>query len=340
MADFTKVGIDIGTNTIKIVELEPSGKDKWKLISAASVATPAGGIVTNAANVGTVSQIMAKMIREIGIRSRRAVISLPEEQVSSHVVEMPYMNDDEVKKALAWQVEQYIPIPADKAVWSHQIVKKDQSAGTMEVLLVAAAKNLVNLYTSAVDQAGLEVVAIETELMATARAVKLPEVPLFVVADIGANGTNLGIISHDQLVFTRSIPTGGTAFTRAIESGLSLDTATAEQYKNSYGFSEDKLKGELVKVMQPVLAVIAGEIRKTIDFYISKHPTDQVRMVITTGGVSALPELVSRLSGLVGTEVVVGNPLSRIQMNQQQASAMEGTAPIYTVAMGLAMRSV
>lgn len=340
MADVVKVGIDIGTTTIKIVELAPAGKDKWKLLSAASVATPQGGVMANAGNSAMTAQTLVKLLKEVGIKSKKAVLALPEEQVSSHIVEMPVMNDDEVAQALNWQVEQYIPIPAEKAVWSHQVIKKDTTTGTMEVLLVAAAKNLVNTYTSVVEQAGLEVVAIETELMATARAVYSTDVPLMLVVDIGSNGTDIGLVSHGQLVFARTIPTGGTAFTRAIETGLNLDTATAEQYKNTYGFSEDKLKGELVKVMSPVLTVIANEIKKTSDFYTSKHSNEQVRLVVLTGGVATLPEMVTNLTKMVGIEVVLGNPLSHVQMTSAQASAMEGNAPLYTVALGLAMRTL
>ena len=338
MADVNKIGLDIGSTTIKAVELSPSGKDKWKLLAAASIATPGGGLMASPGNMAMTAQTIVKMLKEVGIKSKKVVLALPEEQVSTHIVEMPVMNDDEVRQALNWQVEQYIPIPAEKAVWSHQVIKKDTTTGSMEVLLVAAAKNLVNTYTSAVEQAGLEVVAIETELMATARAVYTSDLPLMLVVDIGSNGTDLGLVSHGQLVFARTIPTGGTAFTRAIETGLGLDTTTAEQYKNTYGFGEGKLKGELVKVMTPVLNVIATEIKKTADFYTSKHANEQVRLVVLTGGVATLPELATTLTKMVGIEVALGNPLSHVQMTSAQASAMEGNATLYTVALGLAMR--
>ncbi len=332
------LGVDIGSASIKLVELMQSGKDRWQLLTAASISTPVGGVMANPGNAAAVSQLITKLIKEIGVKTKKAVVGLPEEQVSSHVVEIPMMKEDEVRHALEWQVEQYIPIPADKAVWSHQVLKREQTGSTMEVMLVAAAKNLVATYTSVLEQAGLEVVAVETELTATARAVSNPDLPLFIVADIGAGGTDIGIVNNGQLVFARTIPTGGNAFTRAIETGLNLDTPTAEQYKNTYGFRADSLKGELVKVLIPVVTVIGEEIRKTADFYTSKHPGEQIRMAVLSGGVATLPEMVGTLSGMTGIEVVLGNPLSKLQMNSRQAKSMEGTAPIYTVALGLAMR--
>lgn len=340
MADLPKIGVDIGSATIKLVELQPQGKDKWRLLSAASMTTPNGGISGGPGNMVVISQSIAKILKEVGIRSRKAVVALPEEQVSSHVVEMPIMSEAEVEQALQWQVEQYIPIPADKAVWSHTTIRKDASSGGMEVLLVASAKTLVNSYIQVLEQAGLDVVAVETELMATARAEVPVNSPLSLVVDIGSGGTDLGIVSQGQLMFSRTIPTGGESFTRAIESGLNLDTATAEQYKNSYGLAESKLKGELSKAMKPVLTVIAGEIRKTVDFYTSKHLGEVVKLAVLSGGVASMPELVKLLSEQVGVEMVIGNPLARVLLDAKQAKAMEGNAPFYGVALGLAMRSI
>jgi type IV pilus assembly protein PilM len=340
MSDIPKIGIDIGSASIKLVELAPVGRNKWKLLGAAAMPSPVGGIVGNPNNLGVISQSIAKMIREAGVRSRKVVAALPEEQISSHVVEMPFMSDDEIKQALQWQVEQYIPIPADKAVWSHQVIKKDPSSGEMEILLVAAAKTLVNSYNQVLDQAGLEVLALETELMATARAEVLNDVPLSLIVDIGAKSTDLGIVQMGQLVFARTIPTAGEAFTRAIETALNMDTEQAEQYKNSYGFSADKLGGKLTDAMKPVLAVIATEIKKTTEFYVSKHSGTAMKMVTLSGGVAALPEVVGALSGMLGMEVAVGDPFRQVELTEAQSRSLAGNGPFYAVAVGLAMRQV
>ena len=196
MADLPKLGIDIGNSTIKLVELVPNGKMKWKLVTAASISSVPGGIAGGSANLPSLTGALIKLIKESGAKSRRVIAALPEEQVSSHVVEMPIMKDDELKQALQWQVEQYIPIPAEKATWSHQVISKNEGTGSMEVLLVAASKNLVNSYLQVLEQAGLSVEALETELTATARAVTNPDSPLSVVVDIGSKSSDLGIISR------------------------------------------------------------------------------------------------------------------------------------------------
>jgi type IV pilus assembly protein PilM len=280
------------------------------------------------------------MKKEAGVKTNRVIVALPEEQVSSHIVELPLMSDDEVKQALTWQVEQYIPIPADRAVWSYEVIRKDQGSGAMEVLLVAAAKNLVNAYISILEQTGFEVVAMETELMATARAEVPAEYPLSLVIDIGSKSTDMGVVEHGQLVFARTVPTAGEAFTRAIQTSLGLDAAQAEQYKTTYGFDATKLGGKLNEAMKPVLNVISAEIKKTADFYTSKHSGEGVKLVTISGGVSVLPEMAGVLSGMLGMEVSIGNPFLKLDMDKGQATALAGGGPIYGVAVGLAMRDI
>jgi len=210
----------------------------------------------------------------------------------------------------------------------------------MEVLLVASAKNLVNAYINILEQAGLEVVAMETELMATVRSEVPAEYPLSLIVDIGSKTTDVGVVEKGQLVFSRTVPTAGEAFTRAIQTGLGLDANQAEQYKATYGFAADKLGGKLAEAMKPVLNVIASEIKKTADFYASKHSAQGLNLVTLSGGVAVLPEMVTVLSGMLGMEVSVGNPLFKLVMEKNQTQAITASGPIYGVAIGLAMRDI
>ena len=340
MADLPKIGIDIGSASIKLVELAPERKGMWKLVTAASMTTPPGFSVESGASGSGMSQVISKLVKESGARSRRVIVALPEEQASSHIIEMPIMKDEELKKALQWQVEQYIPIPSEKAVWSSQVIGKHESSGTMEVLLVAAAKNLVNGYVQIMEQAGLEVEVLETELVAEARSLASEKLPFVLIVDIGAKSSDLGVVNRGQLVFARTIPTSGASFNRAIETGLGLDALQADEYKNSYGFAANQLGGKVAAAMKPVLDVVANEIKKTVDFYVSKHPGEVVNAVILSGGVASVPEIVTMLSAILGVEVVVGNPFVNVNMNDKQRTLLAGAGPFYSVAVGLAMREL
>lgn len=90
--------------------------------------------------------------------------------------------------------------------------------------------------------------------------------------------------------------------------------------------------------MKPVLQVISAEVKKTIDYYASKHAGETIKSVIITGGVAAVPDVVSALSANLGLEVVVGNPLARVVVDSSQQKALKGNEPFYAVAVGLAER--
>ncbi len=336
MSALPQLGIDIGTSSMKVVELVPTGKKGWRLAAAASMPSPAGGIQPNLANSQQYSAAVARLIKESGARSKRVVCAIPEEQVSSHIVQMPVMKESEIDEALQWQVEQYIPIPQDQATWSYKILSQDTNG--MEILLVASSKELIETYKKILEQAGLEVAAMETELMATARAMLTPESPLSVIVDIGSRTTDLGIIRGNELLFARTIPTAGEALSRALQTGLGLDAAQAEQYKNTYGFSRTQMDGKVMEAMKPVLGLIATEIKKTIDFYVSKHSQETVKVVVLSGGVAAMPDIVGNLSGMLGLETVVGNPFNQVSLDKAQATSLAGSESFYGVAVGLAKR--
>jgi len=159
------------------------------------------------------------------------------------------------------------------------------------------------------------------------------------IVDIGAKSTDLGIVRAGQMVFARTIPTAGEAFTRAIEAALGLASGQAEEYKRTYGFDTQKMQGKITEAMKPVMNVITAEVRKTGDFYMSKHRGEQVKLVTLSGGVALVPEVVNVLSGLLGMEVAVGNPFNRIEMDKNKTSQLLGLGPFYAVAAGLAMRT-
>jgi len=309
MSNLPRLGIDIGSTTTKMVELVPAGKDKWKLVTAASMPSFSGGIAGNPANLGSFSQALIKMRKEAGVRATKVIAALPEGQV-------------------------------DRAVWSHQVIRKDPTSGGMEVMLVAAAKNLVNAYVSIMEQAGLEVVALETELMAISRAMVPSSYPTSLIIDVGSKSTNVGVVEKGQLVFARTIPTAGEALTRAIQSSLGLELSLAEQYKVTYGLDSTKLGGKLVEAMKPVLNVISSEIRKTADFYTSKHSGQGITLATLTGGVAMMPEMVAMLSGAVGMEMSVGDPFIKLVLDKPQQQALATSGPLYGVAVGLGMRDI
>jgi type IV pilus assembly protein PilM len=334
------VGLDIGTRTIKIVELEKEG---------ASFSLSASGIVGFSGNsvekivddkeMSTFAQVIKKLHSETGAGGNDVVLAIPEQGAFTRTVTFPLLTDAEIASAVKWELEQYIPIPASEAISQHIILERNEKSSppSVLVLLVAAPRVLVEKYTKLVQMAGLNPIAVETELVALTRALAPPDKTILLV-DLGANSTDIAIAKNSMLCFSRSIPLAGEAFTRAVSQGLGVNTTQAEEYKKTYGLVSSQLEGKVKTALDPVLRLVVDEIKKAISFYQSEQKGEAPTAVQVSGGTSGMPQIITSLTELLGIEVSVANPFSKVKMDPETAKKLAPYAPLYSVATGLAMR--
>lgn len=336
-----KVGLDIGSRTVKVVELAKDGK-AWRLKGAGIVGYKGAqiGQIKDERELISVGEVVKKLHKEAKIGSKEVTIALPEAQVFTRPIRFPMLTDQEIASAVKWEAEQYIPIPVDEAVIQHQVLERREKVTPPEVLvlLVAAPRNLVEKYVKVVKLAKLTPVAVETELMALVRALA-PEDTVAMLVDFGARSTDLAIAKNGQLAFSRSIPTAGEAFTRAVAQSLGIESQQAEEYKRTYGLSSKKLEGKVRGAMDPVFRMVVDEIKKAIHYYQSEEKGEAPKTIVLTGGTAGMPEAASTFTRLIGIEVMVGNPFAKVKVESEMTKNLEGYGPLYSIAVGLAMRS-
>ncbi len=334
------VGLDIGSKTIKIVELQKEG-DAFSLVASGIVGYSGTTVarMEDEKEIAGVAQIIKKLHNEAGISGHNVVISVPEPQVFTRTIKFPLLTDSEIASAVKWESEQYIPIPVNEAIIQHTILARNEKATPPEVLvlLVAAPRVLVEKFTKVVSLAGLTPIAVETELMATARSLAASDRTVLLV-DFGAASTNIAVCQNGLLSFSRSIPIAGEAFTRAVSQGLGVNVTQAEEYKKTYGFENAQLEGKVKRALDPVLKLVVDEVKKAINYYQTEEKGDVPSAVIIAGGTSGMPQMLSDLSSLLGMEVLIGNPFSRVRMDPETAKRLAPFAPLYAVSVGLAMR--
>lgn len=333
------VGLDIGTKTIKIVEVEKSGGG-YDLLATGVVAL-SGTLpdkIEDEKEIAGISQIIKKLHKEAGISSRDCAISLPEQQVFTRTIHFPLLTDSEITSAIKWEAEQYIPIPVSEAIIQHLILERNEKSVPpgVTVLLVAAPRSVVEKYVKIVQLANLNPVIVETELMALSRSLA-PSDKTVLLIDFGANSTDIAIARNGLLSFSRSIPIAGEAFTRAVSQNLGVSSMQAEEYKKTYGLARAQLEGKIKGALDPILRMVVDEVVKAIHFYQSEEKGDIPGAVIISGGTSGMPEIISTISGLLGMEVVIGNPFSKLAVSPDVAKKLSPYAPLYAVAVGLAM---
>ncbi len=326
------VGLDIGSQSIKIAEVKKEGNALWLNAS--------GIIGYNGKEVTALSQAIKKLHRETKVTSKDVYISLPESLIFTRTIKFPMLTDQEIDSAIKWESEQYIPIPISEAIIQYQIIERRENASPPEVriLLVAVKKELVEKYVKLVQMAGLNVVGVETELLALVRALAPPDKSA-VILDFGSTSTDIAISNKKgQLGFSRSILTAGDALTRVLEKGLGMQAQQAEQYKKTYGLSPTQLEGKVKQMLDPAVKLVADEIKKAIQFYQSEEKSDPPTSLIVTGGSSGMPELIPALTEMLGMEIVMGNPFAKLSLDAATAKKLQGFAPLYSIAVGLALK--
>jgi len=286
-------GLDIGATSLKLVWLDKQ-RAGFLLKAALISPIPSKGMLSESPlDEEEMAQALRKAADTAGVNTKKVNIALPENQVYTKVLEMPILSDREVASAIYWEAEQYIPVPLTniKLVWN--VLKRPEKPGPeekMQVLMVGAPSMLINKYQKIISMAGLEINSMETEILATLRALVLDEnFPTSLVVNIGAISTSFAIVRKGIMVFTYSMSVGGAAINRAIATDFNLSPQQAEEYKRVYGVSGKNLGGQIGKSTEPILNAILTEIKKSIAYYGQKYKDDNaIRQIILSGGTATL----------------------------------------------------
>ncbi len=336
------IGLDIGSHSIKLVELARDGEGAM-LLTAGTIPTPPKALSSNIpADSEAVAVAIKKLLKDTGAKTKIVNVALPESQVFTRVIEVPQLSTRELASAIRWEAEQYVPLPLDQVNIDFSVLRQAKETGTnkMEVLLVAAPKALLGRYVNIFDLAGIETVGVETEIIAASRALvrSVTTIKTAMVVSLGAQTTDIAILRSGVLAFTRSISAGGEALSRALAVGLGFEQAQAEEFKKTYGLEQDKLEGKIVAAAKPVMDTIVGEIKRAIAFYQEKYKDVRVEVVLLSGGTAKLPGLVVYMAQALGIEAQLANPWVGIKKDPR-FSALDGEGPVFSVAVGLALRT-
>jgi len=334
-------GLDIGRSFIKLVQVEVKGSKKV-LVAASVVPTPDGGIQSESpVDLNKVSEAVKSCVSAAKIESDKCAVSLIESQVVSRLIQLPALTDKELASAINWEAEQYIPLPIKDVILQYKVINKNEASGgetKMDVLLIAAPKRVVQKYITVVKDAGLSPEALETESAALTRSLTKPTDPPTIIVSMGALSTELVLAQNGNVLFTRSIATGGVNLTKAIIAEFNLPQKQAEEYKQTYGILEDKLSGKVASVLKPILDIIITEILKAVEYARSHAKNSQVMRVVICGGGAFLPGLSEFLVERTSLEVSLGDPWVDF-VKEGLITQLSDQGSIYSVATGLALRT-
>jgi len=338
----TLLGLDIGTKSIKAVQISHE-KDNKVLLAAGYIATPSNALASqNIADEQVLADSINRLVHDMKATTLNVSASLPSTKVITRVIEVPQMTEAELSSSIQWEAEQYIPLPLSRVKLDYAIVEKKEDTGKMKVLLVAAPISIIEKYMRIITYAGLNPQALETEILAAGRSIadNFPALSNIVILSMGATSSEIALLRNHILVYAKSLPIGGSTLTRIIAQELGFEIAQAEEYKKNYGLEEDKLEGKIARILNPYLHNIYSEIEKTTAYFKEQYPREEVNTVVIYGEGAKLPGLVLSITKNLGLDSQTSNPFINLSVDPNILPTLTSDAPMYTVAIGLALKEV
>lgn len=337
------LGVDLGTGSIKVVELA-NVAGQARLLTYGFAELPVEEVKFSVhETVERTAKALQGIYQRAHMQSRKVVAALPTFAVFSSVLALPVMNEQEIGQALTYEAKKILPLPVDEMNLNWKILKpRPEAQGrrekTIRVLLTAAPKHLVSQYLSIFRTCNFELLSLETEAFALERALLGNDPTVALLVDIGALTTDLVIVEDHVPILNRSIDVGGVTVTKAIAASLNVDQKRAEQFKRDVGLTPAG-GGTVPKTIELALAPVVNEIRYAISLY-QAESAQPIEKLILTGGSAFLPNLPAYLESIFQLRVVVGDPWAQVSFPLDLKGVLEEIGPRFVTSIGLALKEI
>lgn len=340
------IGIDIGSSSIKLVRLQQA-KGSWELMAFNLGHLPPDAIVEGRImNFAVVIERLRELMREAGIKNAPCSLAIAGSSLIIKRLSLPEMTKAELNESILWEAEQYIPFDIKDVNVDAQILNPRAGQGQMDVLMVAAKKDVVNEYASVAMEAGLKPGVIDVAIFA---AMNMFEVNYMVPADqtlallnVGANSINVGVLSGGAVAFTRDIGVGGSLLTSEIQRHFNVSFEEAEAFKTGAesSLSSSTIAREVNKIADRACDSMVTEVQRSLDFFVATSVKADIQRIFLTGGSAQLPALIRALERRMEVPVELVNPFRNISVDARKfdIDLLQRAAPVAGVAVGLALR--
>lgn len=349
-------GLDINDSSVKIVKLAKDG-GSFSVASYGKTQLKPGivesGAIKDEKALADTIRSACKNVKGKKLNTKYVVASLPEEESFLQVIQMPKMSESELKSAVFFEAENYIPLPIGQVYLDFKvIVPIKNSLDHIDVLVVATPQKIVDSYVSCIKAAGLIPVAMDVESQSILGALiknEISEFPLAVV-DIGEDTTDFIVFCGHSIRFTYSIPVSSGQLTSAIAESLKITPDKAEDMKIKYGVVQPKAKAPAIakKVFQAedkVLDSLFLQIQKYIDFY-QDHASHEhiflkggIQKIILCGGGAAIKGIAELFAAKLGIKSELADPFINVSPKSKKKLNSADFLP-YATAMGLAIKGI
>ncbi len=340
------VGVDIGSSSVKAVELQGKNND-FQLVSLGYEALPPDSIVDGQImELNSVSDAIGSIFTEHKIKTTKVAAGVNGHSVIVKNIVLPQMTDDELQESFAWHAEEHIPFDITDVNLDYHVTGTTDDA--IHVLMAACKRDKIATVKQAIQLAGKQPAIIDVDAFALQNCYELNYDPqagqVVALLNIGASTTNINILNGARSVFTRDATFGGNQYTSLLQKELGLNFDQAERVKRGMPMPEGSEHREIEPILDTVSDILALEIQKTMDFYRATVEDGEaaVQKILVSGGGSKLKGLVDFLARRFEIPAEVFNPFRKIRVDSRgfDPEYMSEIVPEMAIAVGLALRGV
>ena len=352
------VGLDIGSHAIKLVEIEDTKKGRI-LKNFGIIGLPQDAIVEGAIKeMEIVSSAIKTLYKNLKVKNKNVVTSISGYSVIVKKISIQKRGEAELDASIQDEAEQYIPFDINDVNLDYEILSLPDEAGAekkeegdkgdkglMDVMLVAAKKDIVEDYVSLLHLTGLSPAILDVDAFALQNAFELGAENIsgcYALVNVGAEELGINAIKNGVSIFTRDSSYGGYQINEAIMSKFDVSYEEAEKIKLGGTKIDHKDKATLEEVFSSVIAGWVNEIKRALDFLLTTYPDETIEKIVISGGSCRIPGFQKYLEVETEIPVVELNPFSSLQVNDKMFDPkyLSYMAPQSAIAVGLALRSV
>ena len=353
------LGVDIGSSSIKIVQLRKKGETAvLETYGELALGPYAGGTVGQATNLPKEKIIEALndllKEKEVKVSTKSAAFAIPFSSSLMSLIQVPDVPMKELQNLIPIEARKYIPIPISEVALDWSLIPKDDTRiednpeggatlaqpreKTLDVLLVAIHNSVLEKYQAIVAATGLNASFFEIEIFSTMRAVLDETIAPVMIFDMGAATTKLYIVERGIVRLSHTINRGSHDITIAISKSLGLPPDRAEVLKRTVGLSGTGDK-DMTDILNLSLEYIFAEANRVILNFERKY-NKSLKKVIFVGGGSALKGLAQLAQTNFETPVETSDPFAKTEAPAFLTEVLKDTGPEFAVAIGLGLRKL
>jgi len=357
------VGIDIGSSSIKVVQIKRKGGrailETYGAIALGPYDSLDAGRVTNL-SVEKVAEALKEVLKQSGVTIKEAAFSIPVQSSLIFAIELPaQLKEGEMATIVPTEARKYIPVPITEVSLDYFILPQKESSfeemnvsasadgsdvsqkksGKTNVLVVATQNDAISKYNSIISQCSLSASFFEIEIFSSIRSNFEHELSPVLLIDFGASRTKLSIVEFGMVKSYHTIERGGADISQSISQSLSVPFYEAEKMKKEFGIFGNPVEKSLSNIIKIHVDYLLSETNNALLEY-EKRYNRTISKVIFTGGGSLLKGLKEAATNNFKVEIEMGLPFSKVNAPEFLGKVLETMGSEFAVALGLALREL